>query len=85
LISLASETEFLAIFDLRYASKLTATLSILRTLFVCVVLGLGSLYFSRDTHRIVIFPIEQMIRKVNSISRNPIEAANDEATQMFED
>lgn len=63
---------------------MTAALSITRTFFVCAVLAFGSLFFSKDAHEIVILPIEQMIRKVNSIARNPIEAAQDEATQAME-
>lgn len=63
---------------------MTALLSIIRTLFVCAVLALGSLYFSRDAHDIVILPIENMIRKVNLISNNPIQAAHEEATQALE-
>ena len=75
----------MAIFDLRFTTRLTAALSITRTCFVCAILAFGSLYFSKDAHEIVILPIEQMIRKVNSIARNPIEAAQDEAaTQAIE-
>jgi hypothetical protein len=74
-ITLVDSDEFIAIFDLRFVTKMTAGLSIVRTIFVCVILSFGSLYFSKDAHEIVILPIEQMIRKVNSISRNPIEAA----------
>jgi hypothetical protein len=59
---------------------MTAELSIIRTVFVCLVLGFGSLYFSKDAHEIVILPIEEMTRKVNSISQNPIEAAQEEST-----
>ena len=80
LVRLDNDENYIAVFDLRFQTKLTAALSIVRTLFVCGVLGFGSLYFSKDAHEIVILPIEQMIRKVNSIAKNPIEAAQDEAT-----
>lgn len=85
LINLDQDEHYLAIFDLRFATRMTAALSITRTFFVCAVLAFGSLFFSKDAHEIVILPIEQMIRKVNSIARNPIEAAQDEATQAIED
>ena len=75
LIGLVDNEFFLAVFDLRFATRMTAGLSIAKTSFVCAVLGFGSLLFSKDAHEIVILPIEQMIRKVNSISKNPIEAA----------
>jgi len=64
-IALEDSDEFLAIFDLRSVTRMTAGLSIVRTIFVCVVLTTGSLYFSKDAHEIVILPIEQMIKKVN--------------------
>ena len=76
---MGQDEHYLAMFDLRHATRMTAGLSIVRTLFVCAVLAFGSLHFSKDAHEIVILPIEQMIRKVNSISTNPIEAAQDEA------
>lgn len=79
-ITLEDSDDYIAIFDLRSVTRLTAGLSIVRTIFVCVLLTTGSLYFSKDAHEIVILPIEQMIKKVNSISKNPIEAAQDEAT-----
>lgn len=83
--SMGPDAGYGALFDLRYATRMTAGLSILRTLFVCAVLAFGSLHFSKDAHEIVILPIEQMIKKVNSISTNPIKAAEDEAAQAIED
>ena len=43
LISLGQDEHYLAMFDLRHATRMTAGLSIVRTLFVCAVLAFGSL------------------------------------------
>lgn len=49
-----------------------AVLGILRTIFVSIVLTLGSLYFSKDINDLALRPIERMIRKVNQIAANPL-------------
>ena len=43
-----------------------------RTVFVCVMLGAGALFFSRDAHDLVLKPIERMVRKVREVSENPL-------------
>ncbi len=55
-------------------SQTEAILSIVRTLFVCFVLGLGSAVFTKDANDIAIRPIENMISKVNMIAGNPMSA-----------
>jgi len=44
-------------FDQRSDNKLNAMLSIFRTIFVSIVLTLGTLYFSKDANDLVISPI----------------------------
>ena len=70
-----STGEFIGIFDTRYDAKLTSLLNIMRTIFICIILTLGSIYFSKDSETLIIKPIEQMIEKVKIISKNPIAAA----------
>ena len=62
------------LFDNRLTSKLDSTLNIVKTLFICLVLSLGSLSFSKDTNDMVLEPIESMITKIKNISINPLEA-----------
>ena len=71
---------FISVFDLRYDVKLTSILNIARTVFVCVVLTLGAIYFNKDTEELVIQPIEKMIEKVKIIAKNPIAAAESRET-----
>lgn len=70
-----STGEISACFDFRSMTKLTAILSILRTIYVCVVFLVGSFFFSKDAKQLVIIPIMNMIQKVNKIARDPLEAA----------
>lgn len=67
--------DFISIFDLRYDAKLTSILNICRTIFICIVLALGSIYFSKDSEDLIIKPIEKMIEKIKVIAKNPIAAA----------
>lgn len=70
----ASTHGFVSIFDIRYDAKLTSLLNIIRTIFICIVLTLGSIYFTKDSEDLVIKPIEKMIEKVKIIAKNPIAA-----------
>ncbi|OMJ86393.1 hypothetical protein SteCoe_12120 [Stentor coeruleus] len=71
----ASSGNLISIFDLRYDVKLTSLLNVCRTIFICIVLTLGSIYFTKDSEDLVIKPIEKMIEKVKIIAKNPIAAA----------
>lgn len=57
------------------ASTLGAWLGIGRTLFVCLVLTTSILLLSKDTELLVLHPLEQMVRKIGRISKNPLQAA----------
>lgn len=45
------------------------------TIFVCIVLIISSILFSKDTNELVVSPIEVMLEKVKKIAENPLEAA----------
>lgn len=47
-------------------------------MFVCVILGIGSIYFTSDANKLVLNPIERMLEKVRFIAANPLAAATDE-------
>lgn len=53
-------------------------LSIARTIFVCVVLTIASIFFTSDANVLVLGPIERMLEKVKLIAKNPLAAASDE-------
>ena len=43
---------------------MNALISITRTIFVAIVLTLGSMYLSKDINDLALHPIERMIKKV---------------------
>ena len=66
---------FQSTFSVKADVELDAFFGIIRTIFVCVVLTMASIYFSKDTNDLVVRPIEIMLEKVKKISNNPLEAA----------
>lgn len=68
----------IAVFDTRASSRLIATLSFLKTLFVCLALAVGASLFSHDANTVIIGPVMRMIEKIQRIATNPLEAASRE-------
>jgi len=64
--------ETYARFDITELSELEAVLNIMRTIFVCIILGFGALLFSRDANKLVLAPIERIFGKVRLMSDNPM-------------
>ncbi len=60
-----------------------AVLGIVTTFMVCFVLGAGAMLFSKLTTDLVITPIENMIKKVQAITRDPLKAAHDEEEKLL--
>ena len=56
-----------AVFDVRWNSSFGAMLNLFRSLFVIVALGCGAVLFNNDSNRLVLRPIERMLRKVCSL------------------
>merc|ERR1712023_566614 len=83
---------FIMYFDKRRLSRFEASLNITMTLFICVILGFGSLLFSKDANTLVLTPIERISAKMEKIRKNPLEAMrlgeegdNTEASQPWKD
>ena len=62
----------IAYFDDKYLSKFSATINILRTLFVMMVLTIFGFLFWRDAETIVLRPIERMVAGVRALAENPM-------------
>ena len=56
----------------RWESQLQAILNMLRTVFICIVLGLGAMLFSKDANDLVLYPIERMVKRVQDMAENPL-------------
>ena len=59
-------------FDTKWESQLQAILNIMRTLFICIILLVGAMSFSKDANQLVLIPIERMIKKVRLLADNPL-------------
>ena len=46
----AIDGDITAIFDLRYTTRIEAGLNICKTVFVCIVLTLGAIFFTKDAN-----------------------------------
>ena len=62
--------------DLLDDNRVNSGLSIVQTIFVCLVLAFSALVFNKDVSDLVIDPIEGMMAKIELIAMNPLEAAN---------
>ncbi|KAF4727772.1 Adenylyl/guanylyl cyclase [Perkinsus olseni] len=65
---------FEIIMDQRSYTQASAILNIIQTLFICVLLGGGALFFSKDANDLVLRPIERMANKMDKIRLNPLYA-----------
>ena len=63
--------------------KKQAALGILTTFMICFVLGLSTMLFSKLTTDLVVTPIENMIKKVEAITSDPLKAAHDEEENLL--
>eukprot|EP00929_Paragymnodinium_shiwhaense_P045547 TRINITY_DN2325_c0_g5_i1.p1 TRINITY_DN2325_c0_g5~~TRINITY_DN2325_c0_g5_i1.p1 ORF type:complete len:972 (+),score=319.49 TRINITY_DN2325_c0_g5_i1:142-3057(+) len=63
---------FIVYTDVRQFTKEQAAFNLGQTLFVCVALCLAALLFSNDANALVLNPVENMIRRVESIRDNPL-------------
>mmetsp|Transcript_34086 Transcript_34086/g.101268 ORF Transcript_34086/g.101268 Transcript_34086/m.101268 type:complete len:980 (-) Transcript_34086:46-2985(-) len=68
------EFHWLFVFDRRAGSQLEAFLNTMQTVFICLLLGFGSMLFSNDANTLVLMPIERMIVKIEKIRKNPLAA-----------
>jgi hypothetical protein len=62
----------MAVFDLRADTRLSAGLNIAKTIFVCIVLTLAAIFFTKDANELVLIPIERMVEKVKRIAKDPL-------------
>ena len=52
-----------------------AILSIVRTLFLVILLSVAAIFLSKDSSELILNPLERMLAKVKKIAENPLDAA----------
>lgn len=66
------------IYSVVSTNKLLSVMNISRTLFIMILLLVGSLMFNSDANKLVLDPIERMSEKVKLLASNPLGVINDE-------
>jgi hypothetical protein len=73
------------IFENKTISQLNALISMMKTIAVCMILIFGAFCFSKDTNSMVLMPLDNMVRKIQRISKNPAKAKQEnEIEEYFE-
>jgi hypothetical protein len=72
-----------AVYDNRITTKLSAILSIAKTIFIMLVLFLANFCFSKDMDLYIIKPIESMIVKIKKFSENSNKAFIEEEEKEY--
>ena len=73
-----------ALLDRTSVADLNAFINILRTLFSLAVFIIFALLFSRDANKLILEPMERMMRTIKRIKANPVQAAKDEEERQFQ-
>lgn len=76
-MSKTNDFEFVCIYSTVMYNKVEALINLARTTVVTVTLALSSIFFIKDANRLVLNPIDRMLKKVKYISQNPLAATND--------
>jgi len=66
--------QFYFAYDKRPAVKMEAGLNSCQTVFICILLGVGAMMFSKDSNELVVQPIERMVAKMSKIRDDPLQA-----------
>lgn len=77
----SDNTKFAVIYSIQEYQLIEGIIGLARTTFICIVLAIGSIFFSSDANNLVLNPIERMLEKVKFIAKNPLAAASDEVDQ----
>ena len=71
-VQIVEHGNIIAVYDVLDASRDEAVMSSYLTLFVMLLLSVGTYALSKDINRLVIIPIEKMVSLVKKISANPL-------------
>lgn len=68
----SEEGNYLLVFDYRPYTRVAAALNIAQTVYICVLLAVAAVLFSRDTSKLLLEPFESIMEKVNKLSQDPM-------------
>jgi len=66
--------EVTSVVSSRHHNLLHAWLRIINIAFICVILTYGAVLFSKDANKLVLQPLQRIIKRVNKIAMDPVKA-----------
>jgi hypothetical protein len=80
-LNIQEMSDVLAYFSIKESNIQESILNIVRTTFICSLLLLAAMIFSKDANNLALHPIERMINKVNRIANNPLMALEEKTVR----
>jgi class 3 adenylate cyclase len=74
--AISPEGNVVIIFSLISDIKINALLNIIKTVCLCILVTVATIFFERDVKSLVLDPLEVMIEIVDKVSKDPIKAKN---------
>ena len=71
-------SDFIASYSTQAYALVESKINICRTTFIVFVLGIASIYFTKDAQVLVLDPLERMIETIKLIAKNPLAATTEE-------
>jgi cell shape-determining protein MreC len=63
--------------------RLSNILNIVKTIFICVIFSVGTMYFFKDVLETVVEPLESIISKIKDMTVNPLNALQQSEKDQF--
>lgn len=79
--AMSADGQIIIVYSTLYDNQLTSLLNIIKTLFLCLLVTIATVYFESDVKRLVLDPLEVMIEIIDKVSKDPIQAKNLESLE----
>ncbi|CAG9313990.1 unnamed protein product [Blepharisma stoltei] len=73
-----------AVFNMKSTSKMEAWMSMVRTAFICFMIGIASVLLTKGTKDILLKPLEKMTDRIQKMSKDPILAVQYEEYESYQ-
>jgi hypothetical protein len=74
--SISPDGNVVIIYSLLFDNKINALLNIIKTVCLCILVTIATIYFESDVKSLVLDPLEIMIEIVDKVAKDPIKAKN---------
>jgi hypothetical protein len=81
--AISNNSDFAITYSVYIDTSTSGTLSIIKTLYVCMLLTLAAITFENDAKVLILQPLEVMVEIIERVARDPISAKNTSAIQQL--